>query len=632
MKHYPKTIFEAVRDARREFLDTHIELVDGVDFNQYEVVKKVHKYYSSHREKGDYETIKGVTRKLVFFNINKWRCDVATKMIDQDMKNFVLIPDPAPEMTDEQIVALDAKVSAFQKELKYWLKQTKMGAVLNDISRRLPIYGSYVLRKTKDGAEGVDLRKLINDQSAVSLDKGRYTIIRHEMSASDLRKMQGKWDNVEDVIDRYCSLTLPQSYEDRDTLSQAAGSPFANVYEVFMEVPTEWLEGKEYFDGNKTDYVLARFILAGVDDLKIDEQGQQYENGLVLFKEELSEFPLKEVHYNKIEGRWLGVGVVEDTFEDQRVVNAVKDAELKAYELSNLILFQTPDDTTQKNLLVDVDNGEMIKAKNPINRLDNSNRALGEGQTISQAYELHADRMTFSQDVIRGEQAPGSTTATAVMNQVQQAASVYDYKSENVSLFLKYFIEDLVYPDLKRKLKKRHKFRYTGDTAEMDKVRSTAFNFQAAQSMQQGIVPLDEMELEGARQDYMREMGSRGAQVWLDIEENWYDDLRFYMDLELSGESRNIQQQFQYGMQLLQLLAPNPQLFENPLLKRALYKVLSAMGMSISEFEAAEQEYQEMKAQQQQQAMQMETLKAQLNQPPMSEAQPVTQPVNQPVV
>lgn len=600
MKYYPQSIFEAIREERKEFLHNQIEIVDGLQFNQYDTIKKIHKYYQSHYVDGDYETINGITLKKVFFNINKWRCDVATKMLDLDVKDFMFIADNPH---------VEEKVKLFEKELKLWLKKSRMGKVLNDIARELPMCGSVVVRKVPGGAEVVDLRKLMNDPSARSLEKARYVILRHDMTASDLREMEGKWNDTDIVIDRYCSLTT-KSYEDASGLNQSLGSPFAEVYETFQEVPENWLDGEFYYDQTKDsrNFVKARFIVAGIDSYSTDTNTGAIttENGLVLFSEEVKQLPMKEIHYSRVRGRWLGMGVVEDTFEDQRIVNKVKDAELRAYELSNLILFQTPDELVHKNLMADVVNGDMLKAKNPINRLDNTNKALAEGQAISQAYELHADRMTFSQDVIRGEQPPASTTATAVVNQVQQAASVYDFKREDFSLGLEEFMEDLVYPEAKKDLRKAHQFRFSGDANELDRVRNKYFNSQSFNLMQQGVMPLDEVEMETAKQNFMKDMQEQGGRVFMDVEDNWYNDVIGQFQLEISGESKNVQAQLAYGVQLLQILGSNPAIIENPVTRLALFKVLQGMGMSLSEFDAAVAEFREKQQEQQQQQFQQQ--------------------------
>jgi hypothetical protein len=85
-----KDIFSQIRDERADFLNNEIEVVPGYNFSQYNTIKKSHLYYNSHYEKGDYEEVNGVMRKKVFHNLSRWRCEVASKMIDMDIKDFIL--------------------------------------------------------------------------------------------------------------------------------------------------------------------------------------------------------------------------------------------------------------------------------------------------------------------------------------------------------------------------------------------------------------------------------------------------------------------------------------------------------------------------------------------------------------
>jgi hypothetical protein len=606
MYQYPLTIFEAIRQERRDFLDTHIEIVDGMTFNQYETIKKIHKYLNGHYVDGDYETINDVTRKKVFWKIGTRQATIATKQLDIDFKDFLLISEN-PET--------EWNVFLLEKELKAWMKKGKWSKVLNQVADELPQYGSVVLRKTKDGAELLDLRHLFNDQTANSLQNARYINIKHLMSPDDLRKMVGKWDHVEDVIDRYCAHSI-KSYEDStQNLNKQVGSPLAEVWERIAISPVSYLENEGRVVGNSKaddEYVLTRFFVAGIDDQKRNDQGIAYdENGLVLFKEELDEIPLKEVYYKKTSGRWLGVGVIEETFEEQRMVNKTKDQEDKAAELASLILFQTADELVQRNLLADVDNGEVLKSKNGITRLDNK-LDLSQFKVIADDYEIHADKLNFSSDLLGGELPPASATATAVVNQLQQATSVYDYKKENIALFFEEFISDLVFPDLKRKLNSQHTFRFAGSPEELNKIREKAFNYYAKLALLSGA-QLDEIQLAQEKEAFIKGMQEQGARVWVDVEKEFFKDIDYHVSLEITGEGKNVQTQLQNLQFVMSLVGQNPGILEqNPLLKRLLTKVMSLMGMSETELENASVEQQEMAEQQQQQQMQQMMMEAQL--------------------
>lgn len=601
---YPRTIFDAIRQERQDFLYNQIQIVDGFMFSQYNTIKKIHKYYNGHYNDGDYETINGINRKKVFWTIGKRRATIASKQIDIDTKDFVLISENQ---------ASEWNVFLLEKELKAWMKKEKYGKILNQISDELPVYGSVVLRKTKEGAELIDLRYFFCEQSADNLKKSRYKIIKHFMTPEELRKMKA-WNNTAEAIDKFAQSSF-KPYEDTGQLNIQHGTPYVEVYERFAEVPRSYFENDGCLYGieggnskgssgrykSDHDFVYSRFICAGVDTpvSGTTVQPQQpnpnnpyYAPGIILFSEELGEDedPFKEVHYRKTKGRWLGIGTIEDTFEDQRMVNKTKDQEDKAAELAALILFQTATDMAARNILTDVDNGEILKSVQPINRLDNSNRSLGEMQTIATSYESHADRETFSADLLGGEAAPANATLGAVNQQVGLSASVYDYKKENFGLFLQEFISDLVFPDLEKKLMQPHVFRFSGSLAEVEKLRERVVDgYLRQQIFKTGFVP-SKPEYDVLKQDYIRRYQKEGSKLWIDVEKDFFKNLDYELTLEVTGESKNVQAWLANLSAVFQIVAGNPQVLQNPLTKRLLFKMLSAMGMSPSELENAAME------------------------------------------
>jgi len=52
-----ENIFKTIREERADFLNNQIEVVPGYTFNQYDTIKKIHLYFNSQFEKGNYETV-----------------------------------------------------------------------------------------------------------------------------------------------------------------------------------------------------------------------------------------------------------------------------------------------------------------------------------------------------------------------------------------------------------------------------------------------------------------------------------------------------------------------------------------------------------------------------------------------
>lgn len=594
-------IFATIRKERRDFLQNEITIVGGYTFSQYNTVKKVHLYHSSHYEKGDYEVINGVQRKKVFYNINSWRCEVATKMLDIDVKDFLLLAN-SPDQ--------DINVMLLEKELKVWMKKHKFGRVLNEVVNELPIYGTVVLKKFgNNDVELVDLRYLYNDQSAASLKDATYIILRHLVDRDYLRKMRTKWNNVDAVLEKFDTYSATVGYDNLNdfggtnvAFTQANNQNLLELFERYGYFPKSWITKK---DSDAKEYVWGKFIVTGVDSVVRNDNGVIVgEDGTVLWAEELDkekDFPFKEVHYRRIKGRWLGEGVVEMTFEAQRRINEIKNQEAKALELAAIQVFQTRSTNVQDNILTDIDTGDIIQSDSEITPIATESRNLVGFQDAFASYDQLADRQTFSYDIVRGEQSPASATLGAVQLQAQQASSVFDYKRENISLFLSEYVTDLVIPGLQKELNKEHVFRLTGSMEELNKIRMNVAKHAAHQRLIDYILSPEfvkadtenispEMEQAFIAEE-MRKLEADGDKVWVSVMKDFFKNADYHLDLVISGENRNIFSQVGNAQSVLMALQ-DPTITQDPAKRAVFFKMLSGLGMHVSEIQDIESKVQ----------------------------------------
>ena len=589
-----KNIFEVIRQERVDFLQNEVQTVGVTTFSQYNTIKKVHSYYSGHYENGDYEEINGVTYKKTFYNISSWRCDVATKMIDLDVKDFMLVANNE---------AQDIQVYLLEKELKHWLKKHDFGVLLNDIVRYLPIYGSVVIRKYgNDDVRLVDLRNLYIDQGAKSMKSARYLTIRNLMSYSELAKM--KWDNVKEALEKFQDFSKTVGYDDlfdksgQKLAPRTHTSPLIEVWERFGEVRKSFITGKE---SDYDTFVMAKIVVAGIDTVNMNENGVILgEEGVILWKEEIEDLPFKEVHYNKIEGRWLGEGIVEKLFDVQKRINEIKNQEAKAIDLASIQIFQSRDQTLQSNIITDLDNGDILQVQSEITPIATESRNMESFRAAHTSYEQLADRLTFSYDIVRGEQAPASATLGAVQLQSQQAGSVYDYKRENIGLFLGEFIEDIVFPVLEKKFNKEHVLRLTGSIEELSKIRRSYAQIVAKQKMVDYVLseefvkagsPNISKEMEaGLIEAEMVNLTKDGDKAWIKIVKDFFKNLDYYVDVVVTGENKNVFAQISNSQAILGFIAQDPTITTDPAKRSLFFKMLSGLGMHVSEIQDIEQQ------------------------------------------
>lgn len=459
--------------------------------------------------------------------------------------------------------------------------------MLNQIAEEAPRYGSVVIEKTKDGASLVDLRKLILDPTVERIQKSRFITTISYFTPSELRATG--WDNVDIAIDRFSNNAGMQSYEDRgNVITQMQSTPYIKVFKRYGEVPEYWLDG-----GKSEKMVKAVFIVAGAEDMEYNADGKPIgELGVVLFKSKWhKEYPFKDFHYTKIKGRWMGLGIVEMLFDVQVRINELKNQKRVSMELSSFHLFTTPDKSIIRNVLTDLQNGDLIISPNGITPIANEERNLPAFQQEEDSYRIQADRLSFAYDAVSGAPMAASTPATNALLANQSATSVYAFKRENLAIFLQEFFNDLVLPQLLKDLSPEHIMRFVGSAQELMKIDLAASeiianDFIKSRILEGKVVTQEEVDL--AKTEYIENNRKLGENRFLKIKNAFYDDAEFEFDFIIGNEQADPATLVQNTQTVFMAIAQNPTILQDPLVKMLFFKYAEQLGVSPAEIELAE--------------------------------------------
>ena len=600
-----QTIFGTIRQEINDFVNNYIEVVPGFNFNQYETIKRIHLYTNSRYY--DQSLFSG--REKLFFNISNYRKQAISTYLNIDTKDIRLYPmNPKSEMS----------TFLLEKELKLWLKQNNIPKKLNEMAEEGACYGSVVLKKTKKGAQIVDLRRLFLDPTCRFIKESRFITIKHYFTPSELRKkVKDGWnkDAIESIIQKKKGQKsyAPQSYENYGTTNPIVSTPYIEVYERYGELDAS-------FFGKTGDPIRCLAIVAEPFLIGRDPNNTQnsWDDGSVLFKAEwFKDYPFNDFHYQQTRGRWLGVGVVEELFPAQERFNEMSNQKRIAMELSSMHLFQSADATVVDNILTDLQSGDLIKTKTQgsIQPIANEERNMQAFTLEEKSYMDLADKISFVNNIISGEQLPSSTSATQVAVQNINSKSLLKFKRENFAIFIREFIDEFVLPQLVKDLTPEHILRFTGDYNDLQKLdmahtdvvtNEAVFNYV----METGIVPTQE-EYNEKKKKTMQDMKKKGTNRFVQINKDFFGDTDFEFDIILDDEQEPIATLAQNTFQLLTAVAQNPTLLTQPVTKALIYDWAEKSGISpvkleIAEAQAPAQTQQNPQAQMQQMMSQMQ--------------------------
>lgn len=548
-----KKIFGKIHKEIQDFQTEQIPISEGYSFNQKERVQQNISYYNSKFQSGNIDE-EGF-RKF-FYNVVRNPCNSATKAISFDPKDIMIVPAAGQSSLKAWLMDLD---------FRYWVKEKGFSSILAKIFYNLPKHGSVVLKKVGNDLEFVDLRNLVNEQSADTLKQSSYVIEQHYYSPFEFRKESENWENTEKVLKSF----------------RKNNDEYIRVLERYGEVPEHYI--KE--NGDPEKYVYARIIAYMPENrqnkgkISLSSELANNTGGIQLDAVEIKEdeFPYREIHFEKIPGRWLGIGRVEVLEDPQIRTNEIINLRVKSSYISAMNLWQTRDDTFKKNLIKELKNGDVITAMDRIERVPTEDRDLSAFDLEERKWKNNIDQNTYNHDVMRGERPPAGTP----LGSAKMAAEMVNSHFEMIQKRVARKIKDILYEDVIPNFKKEgeHYIKLAGD--DLDKLRKLLVDKKTNKELLKQFKKHKKAPTKEEKLAIKQRMEKKVNVDAVKIPSDFYDDLKYSIDIVITGEERDIRLQSSNVSMILQNIQQDPELLTNPAKRKLLSKLLETIGMDI---------------------------------------------------
>jgi hypothetical protein len=522
-----------------------VQLPGGYLFNHVDTLKLIDLYYNSKYKTGQYDVL---GYRKFFYNIVKPACDIATKFIDLDTKDIILIP----EGNDDEL-----KVWFMQKKLKQWLKDTDFGSLLNEIAFDLPKYGSVVIKKGKKEWKKVNLQNLRFDTSVSSLKNSPYVYEVLSMARHEVDEMN--WDTTD--------------------LYARGDDPTLLIYDCYERKGSKWkriVYGDLY--SSKKHGGINRAVESEIND-KTD-----YYGSTILYEETVSELPYRELHWERVPGRWLGYGFVEYLEENQIATNEAENLERKGLMFTSLKLYQTRDESIGgSNILTSTQNGQILKIDSEITPISMEERNLGAFNNTRSNWVSNTERKTFTTDITTGANLPSRTPLGVANLQASLASSYFELKRENFGLFIKKLLIDDIIPSFVKENSKEHILMFAYSEQDLDLLDEliadiTVGNAENDYAERTGFFPSTQQREQAKQQikDSLRKNKNR----YLTIAKDLYRNAKYFVDVLVTGEQIDNGAKSQIIQTLLTIIGQNPMALQNPVTKSLIFNLAGLGGIS----------------------------------------------------
>jgi len=534
LEHYQKTTL----DCNPPFAKTQREIVELID------LYRVDKFRDN-----DYDEL-GFLKP--FYNITETPVQVAANWMDLDVRDIQFVAEQGQSYYPVWLLEKDARL---------WMKDNKncyadarfmsFGAFLNSFIPSWVRYGHAVLKKADNKIYLMPISNLIVEPGAESLTNANYIIEKHDYSPFELRKKN--WDNIEKAI---------EECEDK-------GHIF--VYELFGEV--KGLEGNY-------------FIVAVRPHKWYKDVGK----GILLHSDTLDDLPYKELPYEKIPGRWLGRGRVEQLFHSQIYQNRIAEYKAKGAHWTSKHIYQTRDETIDKNLMTEVKDGTVLTPLSEITPIAVEERNLHFYREEEQRYDFLVDKLSFAWDVTRGQRPPAGLTLGQSIIQSQTAGSYYKRKQEDLGLFLKDVLYDWILPLFNKDRNIAHRLPLSEfEEDELERLRNLVVVNRTNQEVVNFIarnkrIPTSQ-EYEVLR-GIVKEQIKRKKDIF--IPKNFYKNLRYKINIVITGEQIDLASKVTTLQTVLVMISQNPTILQDKNTRKVFFELLDSLGISPLKFQQIE--------------------------------------------
>ncbi len=583
-----QTVQEQVRLAERNYLQGNTRLGKYVTWSMHDTIERIDAYLNSRHMSGMTDSL---GRDKPFFNIVTAATNIWYRATDIDRKDIKFIP----QNNTSVVLAFVANIL-----LQKWMDENRFGQFLNLWGRALARYGSAV---TEFVEKDNNLIPSVIAWNRIVADPVQFDAIPHikklYLTAAQLRK--NKFYNQE-AVDKLIKARVTRKTLDKmakDTLSE-----FFEVYEVKGDMDTRLLEKEADLSLQEKDiqYSMQMHVISFVAGKNEGEYSD-----FTLFKGPLEKDPQMITHLIEEDGRTIAIGAVEYLFDAQWMQNhSVKNMK-DTLDIASRLIFQTADTHfVGKNVLSAIETGDIFvhEKDKPLERVANDKPDIVALMNYRQMWDTLGQTLTATPDSMRGITPTSGTPYSTTGLLTQQANNLFELMTENKALALEDMLKTYVIPHLKKQLKNKKQVVAILDDAGITEIDSLyipheaikRFNQRTTQSVLNGaqsflngqtpepIQPFNaQQEQQGVQNDLAKQGNKRfftpddtDDATWADL----FSDFEWEsLKIEITNENTDKQMIMQTLSTVLQSIASNPTILQDPNAKMVFSAILNQSGV-----------------------------------------------------
>lgn len=484
----------------------------GYYFSQKDTLESIDLASASKYKKGLKDT---EGQRKTFINIVNFYRDVMKMKININVSNYIFEPLDLEYTWPVWLMA---------RKFGVWAEENSYDDLIDEYGHDLATYGTTVSKRLKDCTERVPLRTLRVTQSAKTLCDaaltGGYVILEEDR--------------------HYNEMTGYPGWQIKDLSKQKSYTTFEYYTLVPESVLKDWKTNGGCMDNVPESDSMVAVQAIVIPDEK-DAKNGRYSKGTIVWMEKVDEdsFPLEEAHAEKVDGRWLGRGEIEKQLENQIARNLTANLRRRGLLWAVKKIYQSTDDEVQKNLVMEVGDGEVVKVKpnGEIKKIDTSSQHVGEFQSDENAWKENSQQISFAFNIATGENMPSGTSFSLGVVLERAVSDHFTMVRKTYSTFLKRCFFDQLLLIFKDEYSEAHTQQIPLSSENIESLQESMVVFHVNTRYFDRMARREKPDLEKIRQEVMEEM-ARNPYLFISIPDAYYDraTAHHYMKLNLDDD------------------------------------------------------------------------------------------------
>lgn len=522
-----------IENEIQTYLTGTVTISEDNEYSQPKLVRRISLFENHIYPSGKFDS---QGNYKFWFDIQTPRANAEVKNIDFDTKDILVY---SPRRIDElPNIVVNLK-------LKEYLRETGQAGEINSAIEEGSAWGNIVWKKVRGTYERADLRNFyVINQTAETLNESP-AIERHQMSQTDLRRMDGKWYFIKEVIKECKTDSYSSTIE---TQSQETTMPYYEIYERNGEVCLYDL--KEYRNENpeeadKEKYVLAKVIASG-----IKSEGGSLQIKYILFANKITKMPYKEYHRGRYKGRWWREGIIELLFDLQVRANQIGNQLAQGLEWSSKTIFASADKLIYQNILSDLKNGDIIKSQSLQQvqvRMEGFDQLVNDWNRVLQLANDICNSHEVVQSITPASGTPLGTTQLLNSN----ANKLFDFLREKLAIPLSEIFEEWIVPELVNDLKAEEILRLTGDSRMLERLNQLIVDDWYLKNLP--ILGRHTNEVKEALKEAKMEELRERPQILMERLKDLFEDFKPSVSVVITGENSTLPERLETYRSFIEL-------------------------------------------------------------------------------